>query len=44
LGELFFGTRSSRRNRLVAISDSGHEMDALGHAGDEGRRGHERAR
>ena len=22
---------------MIAISDSGHEMDALGHAGDEGR-------
>ena len=26
------------------ISDSEHEVDALGHAGDEGRTGHERIR
>ena len=26
------------------ISDSGHEMDALGHAGEEGRKGPERVR
>ncbi len=26
------------------ISDSGHEVDALGHVGDEGRKGHERVR
>ena len=28
----------------LMISDSGHEMDALGHAGEERRIGHERVR
>jgi hypothetical protein len=29
----------------IMISDLGHEVDALGHAGEEGRKkGHERAR
>ncbi len=42
---------SVKRGRLFGeeksqglISDLGHKKDALGHAGDEGRKGHERSR
>ena len=43
LGMRYFGT-FELAGIVRLISDSEHEVDALGHAGDEGRTGHERVR
>jgi len=40
---LFFEKKKVEKKKMM-ISDSGHEVDALGHAGEEGRKGHERVR